>query len=1253
MPSRHAFACPAQLTLALATLACMGAGGTPEPTPTPEPIRYTDATPDAMVAHAKAAAMAPGTAPADALAAIALLAEIADRAAEGDARRSLEAIGRSAKIDRDVAQEASLVARMLAPDRGLPTGEAKDRELGVLTHVALAGPFRDTGGGLARAEGPEAAGERFGDPSQNWSWGTVDVRWRTVPPPFATAQGVPLDLFVAPRSESCTYVASRVTVPRAQKLVVRVAATGQVRLAFDGAPVGQSEDVHEKALFDRVAGSVDASAGAHLVMAKVCSAALDDEGRVRLRVIGPDGAPIAGLADSADLSGVPTAAKTKATKITTPLERGLAAKGLAPILLRTLAGADDLKSPRAPGLLDAFVRTAPSPDALAMAAWVAPSGANRSGWLGLAREAAEKKGDGKTLAFVERRLVAQHLASRMTDWAWASAQRLLAKDADAEAVLIRATILDALGTDALRVRAMRELAALVDAAPDKAPSAAVRQLAEIAHAYDPAREIGAREILARRGERGAPLVSAYAQRDAQSALDAARRAMEGGIADVDDGVAVAEAVAGTGHHQEAAALYRALCDWAPNRATPWAGLAEELSGLRSGPALARAQQGIVLALRRARDLEPGEARYRAALALRTPADAGPATARDDEKYLVSSQTILARRLGVPEKTEVADRELHWTRAVVMHPDRRVSQLIHYAREIVIAPRTQEELVEDVPAEGDTTEILRARVHRKDGGTAFPLEERSDGTRPRIRWPELAPGDVVEVAIRTWTERPVGGRGDPPFYFLDYSGATSTHPLLFNEVAVEAPPEHPIHVDVLHAAPGTFKREEKDEGGRHVVRLVWDKPVIVPEEPLSPHMSEIVPLVVGSTFHGWADFRTWYAEAVKGFTEPDDQVKRLAAELTRGKTTREAKLKALFDFVADDIRYVNYVSGESWLPNRPQQLLARREGDCDDKAILLITLLRAVGIEAQEVMVQTRETGQPSVLMAKNAAVPLFDHGIAFLPGPGGGTYLDATSPQSRLGPLPAMDARALALRLDAGPAEIVQLPSSSPNDHGSKVEWGIKLAADGSGELTGDEHHSGDSAFWLRTYMTEADARAQYVEDALVGGWFSGLDVGKKVDFLGDLPGGQAKVGYVARSDNLARVERGELVVPLAQSSTLTSLLAPLTRRTLPVVLPPHLAPSQQVRTLRITAPQGFEWGDLPPGGEERGGEFGLARLEISRDARDPRTLVVRRTVVIDQHHIPVEKYASWRAFLQRMDALLHRSVRAIPSASKSTRGGS
>lgn len=243
-----------------------------------------------------------------------------------------------------------------------------------------------------------------------------------------------------------------------------------------------------------------------------------------------------------------------------------------------------------------------------------------------------------------------------------------------------------------------------------------------------------------------------------------------------------------------------------------------------------------------------------------------------------------------------------------------------------------------------------------------------------------------------------------------------------------------------------------------------------------------------------------------------------------------------------------------------------------------------------------------------------------------------------------MDARVVALRLDAGPAEIVSLPPSSPDDHGAEVTWNVALNADGSGDLAGDELHSGDGAFYLRTYMTEAQARAQYVEDALVGPWFSSVDVDKKVSFDGNLKGGHARVAYKAHSDTLARIEQGELVVSLSQSSTLASVLAPLVKRTLPVVLPPQLAPSHQTRTVRIVAPAGFEWDSLPPGGDENGGEFGRAKLDVSLDPKNPRTAVVRRTVVFDKHEIGVSAYATWRAFLQRIDALMHKSVRAVPA---------
>ena len=1216
----------------------------------PDPERWTDETPDRMIDDAVLRATAPHASEGDAIAAIVTIDTLADRASYPHATNALAQIA-SARSDADVHAEAALTARALAGDEGTETGRKADEALGVLTHLALLGPFRDTGGGLLAKEGPEAPGGSFADMDAHYAWGTIDVAWRAVPPAFATASGVPFDVFVHPRKESCTLVATRVDLPAARAVVVRLASSGSARLMFDGKELGRSDDVLTSAKLDRLAARVQAAAGPHLVVAKVCSGALDDDGRVRLRLTDDKGAPLV-LPAAAKLANPPPADRLGVQNVATPLARVLsppaAGNGeLDAAIVRLLGGADDLKSPRGPGMLDVVTRQKDaSADRFAMAGWVAPSGANRSGWLNQARTRAIASGDARTRTFAERRLLAEHLNAHLADWAMARRLAANVDAGDSEGTLLGAMIDEGLGTDALRARALASLERAARTSWQTAPSALLEDLGALASGMRPALWLEARVELARRGHGGLDLVSPMTTRSAKELGEAASRAFaEGAIADADEGVAVARLVSRAGAHEIARGLFASLIEWAPNVPEAWAGLADEIAATSPDPG-ATPDSRVALALRRARELAPGEARYRAELALRQPPGGrgGAAPQADDERYLVTSQAILARRQGVPSKgaPDVADRELHWLRAVVLHPDHRVSQLIHYAREIVIAPRTQDELLEDIPAEGDLTEILRARVHRKNGGTAFPTEEHNEGARPRIRWPELEPGDVVEVAIRTWTAGAVGGRGDPPFYFLDYAGATTTHPLVYNEVVVDTEAGRPLYLEVLHGAPD--RREDGDENGRHITRLIWDRPPLIADEPLTPALSEVVPMTVGSTFKNWADFRAWYSEAVRDFSVPDDEVRRLAGELTKGKATKDAKLRALFDFVADDIRYVNYVSGEWWLPNRPQQLLARREGDCDDKAILLITLLRAIGISAEEVMVQTRETGQPSILLGKGAAIPMFDHGIAFLPGPGGGMYLDATSPQSRLGPLPSMDASAVALRIDAGPAEIVHLPASSPEDHGSDVTWTITLHPDGSGDLAGEEKHTGDGAFWLRTYLTEEGrSRAEYVEQNLVGGWFPTVLVDPKVEFKGDLAHGQAWVHYRAHSDGLARHEQGDLVVPLAQSATLASQLAPLVQRTLPVSLPPQVAPSHQARTVRIVAPPGFRWGGLPPGGDENGNAFGRAHLDIRKDRADPRAVIIKRSVVFDEYLIPVDQYGAWRAWLQRVDALMHKGVRLVP----------
>src|SRR4029079_12893300 len=127
------------------------------------------------------------------------------------------------------------------------------------------------------------------------------------------------------------------------------------------------------------------------------------------------------------------------------------------------------------------------------------------------------------------------------------------------------------------------------------------------------------------------------------------------------------------------------------------------------------------------------------------------------------------------------------------------------------------------------------------------------------------------------------------------------------------------------------------------------------------------------------------------------------------------------------------------------------------------------------------------------------------------------------------------------------------------------------------------------------DARQQWVEGYLSNGFFPTIQVKPESDFKSDLPNGTTTLRYSARCDGLARREGDELAVPLSETTTLTSQLAPLSKRTLPVALPPSTAPGHQTREITITAPAGYAFSELPPGGEENGGEFGKAKISFKK----------------------------------------------------------
>ena len=1073
--------------------------------------RFIGETPDSLVEAQTRRALAPKATEADAVAALAVLANVSDRTTEGVTERAVASVANAATLSAEVRGEAGSVGRALGADEGTTAGIDKARAAGILTDVSVLGPFRDTGGGLDDHDGPEQpkSAAAFGNPKTFYSWGTVEVAWRAVPPTFAQARGVPLDMFVHPRKESCSFVATKIELAAATSLVVRVAAGGTVRLVFDGVDLGKSDDVHALARLDRLAAQVEASAGSHLVAAKVCTGALEDVGRVRLRLTDARHVPLKVEATS-DLALKPGEAiawgTAKATKLTTPLLRAAAAKGAPDALLTAAIRAHvrRRRRPEEPAGRRSARRAAPVEGARGRSrrhGRVDQHRRERSGRLYRARSLAVKSGDAATQAFVDRRLIEQHLDTEMPDWAIASLRgaKLDAKKDD-EALLLSARTLRALRVDALTVQAMRDLAAAFRGAPQKVPTALLVELSGVARSHDVALWLATTEELARRGIRGELLVDAMGSRGKDEVVKAAQDAFAGGMDDADEALSVARHVTDAGAHDVAALLYRAAARWAPNRPEAWAGLARELAAASNDP---KDQQVVLVALRRARELAPGDAKYRAELALRSPRGKpggpppGAQEPRDDERWL--SPIADHPRAAQGRAREVAagrrrPRSCTGSASSCMHPDIRVSQLIQYAREIVDRAAHAAGAVRADPARGR---------RRRDPARARAPQGRRRRVPGRGAQRGRAPADPLARAL---ARRHRGGRRAPVDEHRrrrPRRRAVLLHRLRRLDRRAPAPLQRgrrrvpARRTRSTSTCSTTSPRPSRRREGRarmHVDRT-WSgtSRSLVAEEPLAPALSEIVPVIVGSTFKTWDDFRKWYAEAVRGFTEPDEQVaphRRRAHEGqddARAEAPRALRVRRRRHSLRE-LRERRVVAPEptAAAPRAPRGRL-RRQGDPPHHAPSRGGHRGAGGASCRRVM-----TGEPSVLLAKNVAIPHVRprHRVPARPQRGHLPRRHEPAVAPRAAPV---DGRARRRAPHGrGPRRDRALADASPDDHGSDVKWTITLKRRRRRRALGHERHTGDGAFWLRTNLSRPTPARSTSRTTSSARWFPTVEVDKK-----------------------------------------------------------------------------------------------------------------------------------------------------------------
>ena len=135
---------------------------------------------------------------------------------------------------------------------------------------------------------------------------------------------------------------------------------------------------------------------------------------------------------------------------------------------------------------------------------------------------------------------------------------------------------------------------------------------------------------------------------------------------------------------------------------------------------------------------------------------------------------------------------------------------------------------------------------------------------------------------------------------------------------------------------------------------------------------------------WADVIGRVQEAYK----PQPLPENLAARVRKFEGTEAEKVTAAFRLVQDEIRYMGIEIGPGgYIPRPPDLVWIRRFGDCKDKALLLVSMLAEIGIDADGALVSSYRGEK---LEGYHPSPYLFDHAIVRVKGEQGDYFLDPT-----------------------------------------------------------------------------------------------------------------------------------------------------------------------------------------------------------------------------------------------------------------------
>ncbi|MEP6713153.1 MAG: transglutaminase-like domain-containing protein [Ferruginibacter sp.] len=383
------------------------------------------------------------------------------------------------------------------------------------------------------------------------------------------------------------------------------------------------------------------------------------------------------------------------------------------------------------------------------------------------------------------------------------------------------------------------------------------------------------------------------------------------------------------------------------------------------------------------------------------------------------------------------------------------------------------------------------------------------------------------------------------------------------------------------------------------------------------------------FNTIKDQYAWYSSLIKQVDNDEKIVKEKTEEIIKGVTGDEQKVKLIYQWVQDNIRYIAFENGiAGFKPEKAQEVIRKKYGDCKGMANLLTEMLLSIHLDARRCWIGTKHIAYDY----STPSMAVDNHMICAWMKNGKPVYLDATEKYIGFGEIAERIQGRQTLIENGNDFLLERVPVEMPVQNRS-VEL-RKFLMDGS-NLKGHvvQTWKGENKEWLLSTLNDIknekqeDALKQYLSEGKQNFEISNLKIDNLSNYNADL-----KVEYDVLWKDVLTVFDKETYLDADNRRNLDNFEIDTTKRKLPYWFN---FKKNMVFETEIQIPPGKTITSLPEklSVKEPGYSFNASYN------KDGGKLIYKNEIILGQTEIKPENFSQWNKDIKQLNNFYNQQV--------------